>query len=141
MTHQQNRPECGVNAKAVNRAQQKGEDVRPQIKIALHVAWAVTLLIESSLDVAARDAVPKLNIRTSCESAARRLVFVDSSKEACIKHEMQAHEVLVRHWSQYAKVDKTSCVSKVTQGGPPSYSELVSCLDTMQHARAIRKSL
>jgi hypothetical protein len=101
----------------VNHAQQKGEDVRPQIKIALPVAWAVTLLIEGSLDVAARDAVPKLNVSTSCESAARRLVFVNSSKEACIKHEMQAHEVLVRHWSQYAKVDKASCVSKVTRRG------------------------
>jgi hypothetical protein len=99
------------------------------------------LIYRGSLNVAARDAVPKFNVGPSCESAARRMVFVKTSKEACIKQEMEAHKVLVRHWSQFAKIDKTNCVNKITQGGPPSYSELLSCLENMQHARAVRKSL
>ena len=112
-----------------------------QIKIALRIVSFSILLIGSIFDVAAKDAVPKLNIRPSCESAARRLLFVNSSIDACIKQEMEAHKVLIRHWPQFAKVDKTNCADKVTQGGPPSYIELLSCLETAQHARAVRQSL
>ena len=120
---------------------EKCEGMKRHIKIALCIVWVSVLFIAGSLNVAARDAVPKFNIEPSCESAARRMVFVNSSKEACIKQEMEAHKVLVRHWSRYEKIDKTNCVDKVTQGGPPSYSELLSCLENMQRARAVRKSL
>jgi|SRR5215813_3061434 len=115
--------------------------MRPQIQAALHIALVSILLIVSSLDVIARDAVPKFDIRPSCESTARRLLFLNGTTEACIKQELEAHKALIRHWSQYAKIDKTNCADKVSQGGPPSYIELLSCLETMQHARAARKSL
>jgi hypothetical protein len=120
---------------------EKREGMERHIKIALCIMWVSVLVIAGSLNVAARDAVPKFNVGPSCESTARRMVFVNSSKEACIKQETEAHKVLVRHWSQFAKIDKTNCVDKVSQGGPPSYTELLSCLENMQHARAVRKSL
>ena len=115
--------------------------MRPQIQPALRITLVSILLIVSSLEVVARDAVPKFNIRPSCESTTRRLLFVNGSIEACIKQELEAHKTLIRHWSQYTKIDRTNCADKVSQGGPPSYVELLSCLETMQHARAVRKSL
>jgi len=115
--------------------------MRPYVNFTLRAGWVGISLLASSLAAAARDPVPRLDVTPSCESSARRLVFIDSSKEACIKHEMESHKVLVRHWSHYNKTDKTDCLTKITKGGPPSYTELLSCVETMQHARAVRKSL
>jgi len=93
-------------------------------------------------NAAAADVVPKFNVRPSCNSPARRLVVVGHAKvpEACLKHEKEAHEVLIKHWSRYALSDKTNCVGKVSYGGPPSYIELLSCFETMEHARKIREA-
>jgi len=98
------------------------------------------LLTGSSPSIAAPDVVPKLNTRPSCESPALlRLTHGRHSTEACMASEKEAHEFLVKHWVQYSKIDKTNCIGNVTQGGPPSYIELHSCLDTMRHARIIRE--
>jgi hypothetical protein len=60
------------------------------------------------------------------------------SIEACKRSESHAHAALVEHWSQYTNDDKTNCHGMVTQGGPPSYVELHSCLESRKHVREIR---
>jgi hypothetical protein len=101
-----------------------------------------TLLAINDPSAAASDVVPKFNMRPSCESPARMLVVIGHAKapEACLKHEKEAHEALIKHWSRYAMSDKTSCVGKVSYGGPPSYVELLSCLEIREHAREIRET-
>ena len=104
------------------------------------VSGCLLLTTGSSSIAAAQDAVPKLNVRPSCELSAVRTVGIAHVKaaEACLKTEREAQEILGKHWSRYTKVDKTSCVGKVSHGGPSSYVELLSCLEIREHAREIR---
>jgi hypothetical protein len=99
----------------------------------------VILFAGSSAGIAAADVVPKLDTRPTCESAGRKAMTHKGSIEVCLNSEKEAHGALVRHWSQYPKSDKSDCVGKVSKGGPPSYIELHSCLETLNHAREIRK--
>jgi hypothetical protein len=101
------------------------------------------LLTESSVSNAAPGVVPKLNTKLSCESQGRKAMAHGSSNssiEACKRSESHAHEVLIKDWSQYANSDKMDCHAMVTQGGPPSYVELHSCLESRKHVREIREA-
>jgi hypothetical protein len=100
----------------------------------------VILFAGSGPGIAAADVVPNLDTRPTCESPGRKAMAHRGSIQVCLKAENEAHAVLVRHWSQYPKSDKSNCVGKVTKGGPPSYIELHSCLETFNHAREIRKA-
>ena len=103
----------------------------------------VILCAGSSPGIAAADVVPKLDTRPSCESPGRKAMAHSGtmgSIKVCLNSENEAHAALVRHWPQYPKSDKSDCVGKVTKGGPPSYIELHSCLETLGHAREIRKA-
>jgi hypothetical protein len=115
--------------------------VTQKAAIFIRIICVGILSIESIPSIAAPELVPKFNTGPSCESPARKAISHGSSKgsiEACRKSEKEAHGVLNKQWPQYAKIDKTNCVGKVSQGGPPSYIELHSCLETMKHAREIR---
>ena len=53
--------------------------------------------------------------------------------------ERTAQDQITKTWSQYAPPDRTDCVGMVRTGGPPSYVELLSCLEIMRDAKTIRK--
>lgn len=53
--------------------------------------------------------------------------------------ELAAPEMLAKNWAQYSCAHKTQCVAMTTQGGP-SYVELISCLEIMRDADAIRNA-
>ncbi len=99
------------------------------------------LSTEGSIALAAADAVPKLDTKLSCESHGRKAIThgnANLSIEACKRSEHDAHTALAKHWSQYTTGDKSECHSMVTRGGPPSYVELHSCLESRKHVREIR---
>jgi hypothetical protein len=116
---------------------------KASIKNAIMASFVCTGFLFNGIDpgIAAVDAVPKLDIRPSCESPARHLVAIDRSIGACIRSEREAHSLLTKSWREYSKADKRHCVGVVTQGGAPSYVELHTCLRTMEHAREIRHGL
>jgi hypothetical protein len=82
---------------------------------------------------------PKLNISSSCDAAAKGAISAGRDKEACVGDELAAQEMLAKNWAQYSRAHKAQCVGMTTQGGP-SYVELISCLDIMRDADAIRKA-
>jgi hypothetical protein len=96
------------------------------------------VLVGSSMGSAAADNVPKLNIGPSCEAAARGAVVAGRNIEACLGDERQAQEQAAKNWSQYRSEDKQQCVTLVNKGGPPSYVELLSCLEVMKDARSMQ---
>jgi hypothetical protein len=83
---------------------------------------------------------PKLNVAPSCEAAASYAGLVGRDKGTCMKDEDDALEVLKKSWSQYSSTDRTDCVGMVKTGGPPSYVELLSCIEMMRDVAAIHKS-
>jgi hypothetical protein len=83
---------------------------------------------------------PVLQVGTSCEAAGRGAVVLGRNKEACLADETAAQDTLKQNWAKYAANDKTQCVGMTTTGGPPSYVELLSCLEIMRDARNIQNA-
>ena len=86
------------------------------------------------------DDPPILNMSPSCEGAARTGISLGRNKQACMDEEGKAQDLLTRNWSQYRPADKTQCVGMASKGGPPSYVELLSCIEIMRDAAAIHKA-
>jgi hypothetical protein len=89
--------------------------------------------------IAFADSPPKLNVNPSCEAAARGAISAGRDKEACLADERTAEDALAQNWSKYNAADKTQCIGNVKTGGPPSYVELLSCLEIMRDSKAIRQ--
>ena len=99
-------------------------------------------LIATSLGLqtaaALADSPPKLDVAPSCAAAARGAVSAGRDKDACLADERTAENALAQNWSKYNAADKTQCIGNVRTGGPPSYVELLSCLEIMRDSKAIR---
>jgi hypothetical protein len=100
---------------------------------------AVVVLMLGPPAIALADSPPRLNVSPSCEAAARGAISAGRDKEACLIDERTAEGVLAQNWSRYDAADKTQCVGNVKTGGPASYVELLSCLEIMRDAKAIRQ--
>jgi hypothetical protein len=81
---------------------------------------------------------PTLEVGPSCEAAAQGSVVLGRDKKACLGDETTAQDTLKQNWSKYAASDKNECVGMVKTGGPPSYVELLSCVEILRDARNIR---
>jgi hypothetical protein len=78
---------------------------------------------------------PKLDVTTSCAAAAQYSISTGRDKEACLSDESTAQATLVQNRSKYKADDKKQCVGTVTTGGPPSYVELLSCIEILRDAK------
>src|SRR5215475_9408383 len=83
---------------------------------------------------------PTLRVDPSCEAAGMGSVVLGRDKKACLADETTAQDTLKQNWSKYAASDKNDCVGMVTTGGPPSYVELLSCVEILRDARNIRNA-
>jgi hypothetical protein len=88
---------------------------------------------------AAASRPPNLNVATTCESAVAGASRLGGrSKQECLKEEHIAMDSVVKNWSQYASDKRIQCTQMTRNGGPPSYVELLTCLDITKDAAAIR---
>jgi len=102
-------------------------------------SYVVVLMLGLPAAIALADSPPKLDVTPSCDAAARGAISAGRDREACLVDERTAEGVLAQNWSKYDAVDKTQCVGNVKTGGPASYVELLSCLEIMRDAKAIRQ--
>jgi len=100
----------------------------------------VAILLGAQAAIALADSPPKLNVGPSCDAAARGAMVIGRDKAACMGDENAALDVLKKDWTKYNAADKVQCVGNVRTGGPASYVELLSCLEIMRDAKAIRES-
>jgi hypothetical protein len=105
-------------------------------KVLVCATLPATLLTAS---IAASDGPPKLKLGQSCDAAARGAITAGRDKEACMADERAAQDQVAKTWSKYATADKTDCIGMNRTGGPPSYVELLTCLEIMRDAKTIRK--
>jgi hypothetical protein len=99
----------------------------------------VLLLLGLPTTIALADSPPKLDVAPSCDAAARGAISAGRDKEACLADEHTAENTLAQDWPKYNAADKTQCIGNVKTGGPASYVELLSCLEIMRDAKAIRE--
>src|SRR5215470_19468951 len=94
----------------------------------------VALILGLSTAIAHADSPPKLDVGPTCNAAAPYAIAVGRTKEACLADEHAAESTLAENWSTYSAADKTQCIGTVNVGGPPSYVELLSCIEVLRDA-------
>jgi len=128
-----------TNGKRLGRGTAAGRSADEDIMSASANKIAFVLMLGLPAAVALADSPPKLDVTPSCEAAARGAISAGRDKEACMVDERTAEDALKQGWSKYNAADKTQCVGNVKTGGPASYVELLSCLEIMRDAKAIRE--
>jgi hypothetical protein len=83
---------------------------------------------------ASADRVPQLNIKPGCEAAATTGVTASRNTDACLHDEQDAHDKLKKEWGQFTRTQRQRCTSLTRLGGPPSYVELLTCLELAKQA-------
>jgi hypothetical protein len=94
----------------------------------------VALILGVCTTIARAGSPPKMNVEPTCNAAAAYAIAVGRTKEACLADEHAAESTLAENWSTYSAVDKTQCTATVNMGGPPSYVELLSCIEALRDA-------
>jgi hypothetical protein len=103
------------------------------------------MILASQLVIAVSDDVPKFNIERGCKVDSAAAFDPDAGMKAtikrCIDDEQQARGQLAAHWSEFAVADRKMCGGEVTDDSaiPPSYVELLVCLQDQQSARKLPK--
>ncbi len=88
----------------------------------------------ASQGVACAGGLPELDVSISCNAAARGSVAGGNDKQACLNDEHTAKDALAKDWSNFSPLARTQCLGMNTTGGPPSYVELLVCLEIMRDA-------
>jgi hypothetical protein len=83
---------------------------------------------------------PELDVHQSCRASDRVSLAAGADKprsdmQACLDDESTAKVTLLKAWPQFSSVDQAQCVGMNRTGGPPSYVELLTCLEVMRDAR------
>jgi hypothetical protein len=106
---------------------------------ALSRIGVASLLLGLQVTVAVADHLPKFDLAPTCAAVTKFAISAGRDKESCLDDEHTAANTITQNWSKYNAADKTQCVGNVTTGGPPSYVELLSCLEIMRDAKDIRE--
>jgi hypothetical protein len=88
-----------------------------------------SLALSASLLVTASESVPNFDPWPGCFVGAQTGVELRPNVAACVRHEQQARNSLLKRWHRFSMSDKNSCVAAAESAGPPSYIELLTCLD------------
>jgi hypothetical protein len=82
--------------------------------------------------------VPTLNVAPSCRAAADTAIRQDKQgTSSCLQDERQARAKLQKQWRTFTRAERAHCRQLTTLGGPPSYVELLTCLQIAKAARAL----
>jgi hypothetical protein len=107
------------------------------------------LIVASQLVIAVAEDVPKFDIARECkvdsESAFDPKAGMNATIKRCMDDEQQAKDQLQTQWSGFANSDRVMCVAETVgekgdqSATPPSYVELLTCLQDQKFARSLPK--
>jgi hypothetical protein len=103
------------------------------------------MILASQLIVAVADDVPKFDIGRGCKidstSAFDLNTGMNETIKRCVIDEQQAKDQLQLQWASFIGADRALCtgLTKDDSSTPPSYVELLTCLQDQQTARKLPK--
>jgi hypothetical protein len=107
------------------------------------------IVLASQLVIAVADNVPQFNIARGCKidsaSAFDPNAGMSATIKRCVDDEQQAKDQLQAQWSDFASSDRAMCTTEAVglkgdeSSTPPSYVDLLTCLQDQQLARKLRK--
>ena len=98
----------------------------------------VTGIVTAIVILVAADRVPAFNVEPFCRAVAMRAAPV-GDKDVCLRQEQEAHDQLVRQWTQFPVADRSYCEQLTLTGSDPTYTELLTCLELQRDARSLRE--
>jgi hypothetical protein len=104
------------------------------------MAGLVPLALGLSLMVSVSDHVPTFDVGPSCRGGASSGAAMRNDVQVCINEEHEARDKLRGQWAQFPAADRARCSNMTNTGGPPSYIELITCLELARDARKIPDS-
>lgn len=75
------------------------------------------------------DSPPRFDIAASCRDVGKSGINVGRPASACQADEERARDSLTARWGEFKPAARTTCVEGATFGGPPSYVEVLTCLE------------
>lgn len=72
--------------------------------------------------------VPKLNFAATCNATPATGMSRQDTIASCMKDETDAQRALPAVWTKSSRKSRANCLAETTQGGLPSYVELLTCL-------------
>lgn len=109
-----------------------------------------TMVLASQLIFSVADSVPKFDIPRGCKvdsaSAFDPNAGMNATIKRCVDDEQQAKDQLQTQWSGFTASDRAMCKSETVgekadeNATPPSYVELLTCLQDQQLARKLPKN-
>jgi hypothetical protein len=90
-------------------------------------ALLVLPLLAPILTVA--DGPPKFDVAATCKHAVESGQGIGRPAAACEADENQARATITQRWQSYPVAARTRCVEETRLGGPPSYVEVMTCLE------------
>jgi len=103
------------------------------------------IVLTSQLVIAVADNVPTFDIARGCRIDSTTGFALDvgmnENIKRCVNDEQQAKGQLETQWSGFANPDRVMCTESTTNDNstPPSYVELLTCLQDQQLARKLPK--
>ena len=97
----------------------------------------LAIILTASQIALAADSVPKFDVERTCRPVATMGGLPGRDAPACRRDEQDARNKLKDGWSQYSREDRSRCAGFVGVGGPPSYVELLTCLEMAKHAEEL----
>jgi hypothetical protein len=113
-----------------------------KMRVLLTTCASVALLI-TAIPSARADDVPALNIERTCQGIASQATDPgerggpDLSFNQCIKSELQIRNKLMSRWPNFSAAQKTECLGEMNGLEVPSYTDLLTCLETAQDTRKL----
>jgi hypothetical protein len=94
-------------------------------------------LIGLGLLINVADTVPRYDVTTTCRKAVALAGGGPEGRsvDSCVAGEEEAHKDLDKQWAELPTGERTQCIWTVAVGGPPSYVELLVCLEMMRDSR------
>lgn len=99
----------------------------------------LAIILTTSQIALAADSVPKFDVERTCRPVATMGGLPGRNAPACRRDEQDARNKLKDDWSQYSGEDRSRCAGFVRVGGPPSYVELLTCLEMAKQAKELRE--
>lgn len=97
------------------------------------------LILGAQLLIPVADTVPAFDVSTSCKGAASVQVADSQTFSSCMKDEETARTQLLKSWQSWPASERAQCADEASSGGPPSYVDLLVCLEISRDADAITK--
>ncbi len=101
-------------------------------------ATAIAALTLGANLVGAAERLPQFDLVQVCKSGGALWGTSRQASESCVRSEQEARTTLEKSWNEIVLDDRKNCSLLVSTGGPPSYVELLSCVEMARQARAYR---